>query len=60
MKRKWIIKKEILKSEEKLNYKERNIEKLKRKWIIKKEILKREEKLNYKERNIEKWREIEL
>ena len=57
MKRNWIIKKEILKSEEKLNYKERNIE---RKWIIKKEILKSEEKMNYKERNIEKWREIEL
>ena len=46
MKRNWIIKKEILKSEEKLNYKERNIEK--------------EEKMNYKERNIEKWRENEL
>ena len=46
MKRNWIIKKEILKSEEKMNYKERNIES--------------EEKMNYKERNIEKWREIEL
>ena len=59
MKRNWIIKKEILKSEEKLNYKERNIEK-REKIIIKKEILKSEEKINYKERNIEKWREIEL
>ena len=60
MKRNWIIKKEILKSEEKLNYKERNIEKWRENWIIKKEILKKEEKMNYKERNIEKWREIEL
>ena len=52
-----------MKSEEKLNYKERNIEKwreMKRKWIIKKEILKSEERMNYKERNIEKRRENEL
>ena len=35
-----------MKSEEKMNYKERDIES--------------EVKMNYKERNIEKWREIEL